>query len=88
MTALFSNGRIVDFILALVIVEAAVLLTYRLVSGRGIPATSLLTNLLAGSCLLLALRSALTEFHWTWTAAWLAAALVAHVADLSQRWRR
>jgi uncharacterized membrane protein YjjP (DUF1212 family) len=88
MTALFSNGRIVDFILALVIVEAVVLLTYRLVSGRGVPAAGLLTNLLAGSFLLLALRNALTESHWTGTATWLAAALVAHVADLSQRWRR
>jgi len=88
MTALFSNGRIVDFILALVIVEAAVLLTYKFMTGRGVPAAGLLTNLLAGSFLLLALRSALTESYWTGTAAWLAAALVAHVADLFQRWRR
>ncbi len=88
MTALFTNGRIVDFILALVILEAAVLLIYRFTTGRGIPAAGLLTNLLAGSFLLLALRSALTESYWTWTASWLAAALAAHVADLSQRWRR
>jgi hypothetical protein len=83
----FANGRIVDLILALVVVEAIVLLTYRRLTGHGIPAVGLLTNLLAGAFLLMALRSALIESHWASTAAWLAAALIAHIADLAQRWR-
>jgi hypothetical protein len=83
----FANGRIVDLILALVVVEAVVLLTYRRLTGRGIPGMGLLTNLLAGAFLLMALRSALIESHWALTAAWLAAALIAHIADLTQRWR-
>jgi hypothetical protein len=88
VTALFTSGRIVDLILAMVVLEALVLLAYGYATGRGIPALSLLTNLLAGAFLLMALRSALLQAHWTWTAAWLAAALFAHVADLAQRWRR
>jgi hypothetical protein len=45
-------------------------------------------NLLAGACLLMALRSALSGSGWAWIAAWLFAALVAHLADLARRWRR
>jgi hypothetical protein len=88
LSALFANGRIVDLILALVVIEAVVLLTYRRLSGCGIPAVGLLTNLLAGAFLLMALRSALIASHWAVTAAWLAAALIAHTADLTQRWRK
>jgi hypothetical protein len=87
MTALFTSGRIVDLILAMVVLEALVLLTYGFVTGRGIPAVNLLTNLLAGAFLLMALRTALLDSHWSWTAAWLAASFFAHIADLAQRWR-
>jgi hypothetical protein len=88
VTTLFTSGRIVDLILALVVVEAIILLTYRSATGRGIPAAGLLINLLAGAFLLMALHGALLNAPWIWTAAWLAAALIAHVADLAQRWRR
>lgn len=87
MTSLFTNGRIVDLILALVVAEAVVLLTYHSITGRGLGAAGLVCNLLAGSFLLLSLRSALVASPWAWTAAWLAAALIAHIADLAQRWR-
>jgi hypothetical protein len=87
VTALFASGRIVDLILAMVVLEALVLLTYRLLTGRGVPAVNLMTNLLAGAFLLMALRSALIGSHWAWTSAWLAGALFTHVADLAQRWR-
>jgi hypothetical protein len=92
VTALFASGRIVDLILALMVLEAIILLVYRSVTGRGVPAVGLLINLLAGAFLLMALRSALTnatalDAPWGDTAAWLALALVAHVADLARRWR-
>jgi hypothetical protein len=87
VTAFFASGRVVDLILALVVIEAIVLLIFRSMTGRGIPAVSLLINLLAGTFLLMALRSALTEMPWASTAAWLSAALVAHVADIALRWR-
>jgi hypothetical protein len=87
VSSYFTDGRIVDLILALLVIEAVALLTYRRLTGHGIPAVGLLTNLLAGAFLLMALRSALIESHWALTAAWLAAALIAHIADLTQRWR-
>lgn len=88
MAALFNSGRIVDLIIALVVVEAMVLFIYRYLTGRGVALPDLATNLLAGVFLLLALRSALLQAASDWTAVWLAAALVAHVADLATRWRR
>lgn len=88
MSDLIANGRIVDIVLGFVVLEIALLTVYRRVSGRGIAARDLLFNLLAGVCLLLALRSALAGAAWIWIAVWLSAALLAHVADLARRWRR
>ena len=88
MTTLFHNGFIVDLILLAIVAEAVALIAYRLRTGRGILPIDLLINLLAGAFLLMALRSALVSLSWEWTAAWLGAALIAHIADLTQRWRR
>lgn len=88
MSDLIASGRIVDIVLGFVVLEIALLTVYRRVSGRGIATLDLLFNLLAGVCLLLALRSALVGAAWIWIAVWLSAALLAHVADLARRWRR
>jgi hypothetical protein len=88
VTTLFHNGSIVDLILLAVVAEAIALIIYRLRTGHGISPPHLLVNLLAGAFLLMALRSALIGSPWTITAAWLAAALIAHLADLAGRWRR
>jgi apolipoprotein N-acyltransferase len=45
-------------------------------------------TLRAGAALLLALRAAITGAAWPWIAAWLAAAGLAHLADLRTRWSR
>ena len=87
MGELFVTGRVVDLILGLVAVEALALAAYRRRTGRGIPLADLAANLLAGSCLLLAVRAALVSAWWGWTALALAAALLAHLADLARRWR-
>jgi hypothetical protein len=42
--------------------------------------------LLPGVCLMLAIRAALSGAAWPWVPAALAAALVAHLADLRERW--
>jgi hypothetical protein len=86
--AWFESGRIVDAILAFMLLEAVLLLAYRARTGRGVGAADLLANLAAGATLLLALRAALVGGTWLWVAAALAAALVAHLADLSRRWQR
>ena len=86
LAELFATGRIVDVILALTIAEAVLLVGYRRWTGGGVPALSIVANLLAGACLLLAVRAALVGAAWYWVASALAASLVAHLADLNLRW--
>jgi hypothetical protein len=88
MADLLTSGRAVDLILGLLVIEAAVLLTFHHRTGRGLGARQLLGLLLSGGFLLLALRAALTDAGWLWIGAWLTLALVAHLADLAMRWRR
>ena len=88
MEQLIGSGRIVDLILVLVALEAVVLGYMRARRGNGIEWRALLPNLLAGAALLLALRAAITGAAWPWIAAWLAAAGLAHLADLRTRWSR
>lgn len=83
---LFASGRIIDAILALMVLEGAALLFLRARTGRGLAAPELVTNLAAGAALMLALRSALTGSSWTTTAMYLVIGLVAHLADLYARW--
>ncbi len=85
MTELFASARIVAAILALVAVEALALALWRRRAGAGPRAVEILPNLLAGACLLLALRAALLDAPWVWIAAPLAASLLAHLADLRHR---
>jgi hypothetical protein len=85
--ALFTNGRIVDLILGLTVLEAVALIAYHRRTGRGVTPADLLANLLAGVCLLLALRVALLGAWWGWIALCLSASLVAHLIDLRRRWR-
>jgi hypothetical protein len=86
MQQLVASGRVVDLILVLVAVELVFLGYIRARRGTGIGWRALLPNLLAGASLLLALRAAITGADWPWIAVWLAAAGLAHVADLRTRW--
>lgn len=88
LEAWFQSGRIIDLILAAMLVEAVGLLALRRFTGRGPGSGALLVNLAAGASLLLAVRTVLDGSGWTWTALALAAALACHVADLQLRWRR
>lgn len=85
MDALVSSGRIVDFVLIVVVLEAGALLAYRVFTGRGLAPISIALMLLPGVCLLLALRAALTGASPAGVMMWLSLALVVHLADL---WRR
>ena len=88
LAALFASGRVIDLIVALVCCEAAALLLYRRRVGAGPMAPDLLPNLLAGICLLLAVRGALVGAEWGWVALPLAASLVFHLIDLRRRWHQ
>jgi hypothetical protein len=88
MEDLVSSGHIVDWILVFVGVEAVVLVAYRRMTGRGLKPRGILFMLLPGVCLLLAVHAALIAAGPVIVAGWLAAALVAHLADLWQRQRQ
>lgn len=83
----FVSGQIADVILLLMALEGAVIAGFKLATGRGIALPSLASNLAAGACLILALKSVLTGADYETTALWLAASLAAHIADLSMRWQ-
>ena len=85
---LFASGRVVDLILGLMVLEAVVLLAWRRRTGSGIAPLDLVVNLCAGALLLLALRAAIVASDPSAATPFLAAALVAHLADLARRWQR
>ncbi len=80
-----------DGILLLVPVEALALVALHRLTGVGIPSRRLLGTLAAGFFLMLATRLALgaggSVAAQALVAACLLAALVAHVVDLTLRWR-
>jgi len=85
LSELFSSGRIIDVILVLMAIQATVLLAVHRRTGTGMAPADYFINLLPGACLMLALRAALVNAHWTWVALCLVAALLAHWLEL---WRR
>jgi hypothetical protein len=82
-----QSTSLVDLVLAVVVVETIALVLLWRWRQRGIAPAQLLPNVAAGAFLLLALRCALSGTSWIWLAACLAAAGLANVADLRQRWR-
>jgi len=87
MADLFASGRLVDLILLVVVIEAAVLLLSWRHARRGIAPGDLLPNLCAGGFLLLALRLTLSGGGWMTACFCLAVAGLAHLVDVSRRWR-
>ncbi len=88
MEALFQTGLLVDLVIALTVVEGIALALYHRASGRGVAPRDYALNLVSGLCLMLALRSVMAGAAWHWCAAALAAAGLAHGADIWRRWRR
>lgn len=87
MDAFFGSGHAADLILAVLAIEAALLLAWRRRTGRGPAPRAVLAMVLPGAALVLALRGALVGAWWGWIALALVAALAAHLFDLAQRWR-
>jgi hypothetical protein len=86
MAGFLADAWIVDAIVALVGVEAVVLVLWRARTGGGIAVAETLANLSSGAALLLALRVAITGPLSTSVLCLLSVALIAHVADLVSRW--
>lgn len=89
MAEFFASGHVVDAILALMVLQFALLCVLRIVVAKAPAPLGFLPTMLAGAALLLALRGALTDAAWPTIAAWLLAGLAAHLFDLYLRhpWR-
>lgn len=86
MEALFASGRIIDLILLLVVVEAAVLAAWPRLRGS-MTMVDVAALLAPGVMLMLAVRAALSGAPYTITAAVLAAAFAFHILDVARRRR-
>lgn len=86
MDELFASGHAVDLVLAFAVLEGAVLVAWRYRTGRGLAAAEVLSLLVPGVWLLLALRCSVTGAWWGWIAVCLLGALGAHLVDLGRRW--
>ena len=86
MAAWIVSGRVLDAILAGMVLEAALLLTLWRTRRRGVAPGALLPNLASGMCLLGAMRMGVAGAWWGWISLALLAALGGHVTDLRRRW--
>lgn len=88
MLRLIESGRLIDWIIGAMLLEAVALWLWHRRQGSGLAPRAVMTILASGICLMLALRAALRgEPPWS-VAGWLGAAGIAHVADLWVRWGR
>ena len=88
LSEMFSSGRIIDVIIALMVLETLALSGLYKWTGRGVAPVALLPFMAAGVCLMLALRLALTDADWLPIAGLLLLAFVFHALDIALRWRR
>lgn len=79
---------LVNAVIVFTVIEAVALIAWRALRGKGPALRDLAGSLLAGACLMLALRAAVTGQGVGGVAPWLALAGVAHATDLWLRWPR
>ena len=82
------GGGLIDTIIAVTLLEAAVLVAYHRQTKRGPRPRDYLLNMTSGLCLMLALRGALVGSAWYLIALTLSAAGLAHVVDLVLRFQQ
>ncbi|MEM1033628.1 MAG: hypothetical protein AAGN82_25050 [Myxococcota bacterium] len=80
-------GPLIDIALVAIVVEIAVLLVYRRVTGRGLRPLDLLGHLLAGGFLLGAVRAAVSGADTGVVLTLVTASLPTHLFDLVRRVR-
>jgi hypothetical protein len=81
--SLIESGRAIDIVLAVIVVEAIIL-----IAAWRRPWLATLLALLPGACLLLALRAAITDAGWAWIAFWVTLSFPVHLADLAIRTKK
>lgn len=87
LQAWWQGGQLVEFIIALTVLEAVALLAYHRLTGKGLSPGHYALNLASGLCLMLAVRSVLLGQDWRGTVLCLSAAGLAHGTDLWRRWQ-
>jgi hypothetical protein len=85
MEDFIRSGRIADVILVAIAVETLIAGVYFWRRRQALALLSFAASALAGGLIVLALRAALRESGWLFVAIYLAAALLAHLADLALR---
>ncbi|MCA3572471.1 MAG: hypothetical protein IOC86_01040 [Aestuariivirga sp.] len=85
MDEFIRSGRFADVILVALAIELVIVGFYLWRRGEGLALLSFVASCLAGGSLVLAMRAILNESGWLFVAIYLAAALLAHVADLALR---
>lgn len=88
MAELVTSGLIADIALAALAIEAAAILWLTRLRPRWRALAGVAPFLIAGACLIVALKAALEGWSWPWIAAALTASGVAHAVDLVRRFRR
>ncbi len=88
MESLVGSGRLTDLALAVIVLEALLLLLARHRTSVGLRPADVLGQLAAGAMLLMALRCALTGASYVWTLGFMSASFPAHLFDLARRARR
>ena len=82
------GGGLIDTIIVITLIEVAALLIYHQQTKRGLKPRDYLLNMASGLCLMLTLRCVMSGAAWYFSALWLTAAGLAHVADLAMRLRQ
>lgn len=93
LSTIFRSPHFIDLILAFTVLEGLFLILarrrlhfHRAENARETRPAAIVLLLLPGLCLMLALRAALAGAAWPWLPVALAAALIAHLADIRARW--
>jgi hypothetical protein len=79
---------LLDALLSLIAVEAALLLWWHRRTGDGLRPAVLLPTLAAGGGIVLAWRASVADASPLWVGAAMAVAGTAHLLDLARRWQR
>ena len=88
MDELLLSRRLIEFVIAVTLLEGVALTLYHRISGKGVAPREFAANLVSGLCLMLALRGALAGSGWGWIALLLLGSGLVHASDLWQRWKR
>lgn len=83
-----GDVHLVDLVIGFAVTEGLLIAGYHRLTGRGLAPADYALNLLAGLCLMFALRCALFGWPELWIMLFLASSGVAHGTDLVLRWRR